>query len=59
MLTMEEKDLLQKLHADIQVIKTQMNVLSDHEKRIRFLERYAFILVGAAGLISFLVNYLK
>lgn len=59
MLSMEDRELLQKLHADIQVIKQQLSVLADHEKRIRFLERYAFILVGAAGLISFIVNYLK
>ena len=56
---MEDKELLQALHSDIKIIKNQLNVLNDHEKRIRFLERYAFILVGAAGLISLLINYIK
>ena len=56
---MEDKELLQALHSDIKIIKNQLNVLNDHEKRIRFLERYAFILVGAAGLISLLINYVK
>lgn len=59
MLSMEDKELLQALHSDIKIIKNQLNVLNDHEKRIRFLERYAFILVGAAGLISLLINYIK
>lgn len=59
MLTMEEKDLLQNLHADIKVIKARLDVLSDHERRIRFLERYAFVLLGAAGLVSLVFNMLK
>ena len=33
--------------------------LDDHEKRLRFLERYAFILIGIIGLESTLFNYLK
>lgn len=59
MLSMEDKELLQSLHADIKVIKQQLSILTDHEKRIRFLERYAFVLLGAAGLISFVINIMK
>jgi len=31
----------------------------DHEKRLRFLERYAFILVGVIGVASTILSYLK
>jgi len=32
---------------------------SDHEKRIRFLERYAFILLGIFSLIVLIIDKIK
>lgn len=51
----QESEILQRLTR----IETKLDVLSDHEKRIRFLERYAFILVGIFGLIAVAIKLLK
>ncbi|MCS7054456.1 MAG: hypothetical protein NZM09_12105 [Ignavibacterium sp.] len=34
-------------------------LLDDHENRIRFLERYAFALIGIMGLLSLILSYFK
>lgn len=34
-------------------------IFDDHERRLRFLERYAFILVGVIGIVSTFINFLK
>ena len=48
----EENEILQRLVR----IETKLDVLNDHEKRIRFLERYAFILIGIFGLIMVVIQ---
>lgn len=52
----EENEILQRLVR----IETKLDVLGDHEKRIRFLERYAFILIGIFALITIVLEiYIK
>ena len=48
----EVNEILQRLTR----IETKLDVISDHEKRIRFLERYAFILIGIFGLVITLIE---
>ena len=48
----QESEILQRLTR----IETKLDVLSDHEKRIRFLERYAFMLIGVFALITLIVE---
>lgn len=48
----QESEILQRLTR----IETKLDILSDHEKRIRFLERYAFILVGIFGLVILIIE---
>lgn len=53
-----------QLCTDVEVIKNrvvdftknQHSVNNDVEKRLRFLEKYAWLLVGGVGLISVLIN---
>jgi len=53
---MTQTELLRQLHTDIKVIKTKLEVLVDHEKRLRFLERYASVLIGIALAASIIVQ---
>jgi len=48
----QESEILQRLTR----IETKLDVLGDHEKRIRFLERYAFILIGILSLVTIVVE---
>ena len=52
--------LLTEIHTDVAVIKTQIQILADHEVRLRSLERWRFAFpgtamvaacVGAAGIV--------
>lgn len=48
----QESEILQRLTR----IETKLDVLGDHEKRIRFLERYAFILLGIFGIAVIIIQ---
>lgn len=48
----QESEILQRLTR----IETKLDVLGDHEKRIRFLERYAFVLVGVFSLAVLIIQ---
>jgi uncharacterized membrane protein YfbV (UPF0208 family) len=37
-------------------IETKLDIITDHEKRIRFLERYAFALLGIVSIISIIIQ---
>lgn len=37
-------------------VDTILKVKNDHENRIRFLEKYAWLLLGGIGLITVLIN---
>lgn len=37
-------------------IETKLDIIADHEKRIRFLERYAFALLGIVSIISIIIQ---
>jgi len=40
-------------------LKDVTTEISDHETRIRFMERYIWLAVGALTVITFALNYLK
>ncbi len=44
-----DRDLLIEIHTDVKAIKQDVG---DHEKRLRFLERIAYTLSGAWGLLA-------
>jgi len=48
----QENEILQRLTR----IETKLDVVNDHEKRIRFLERYAFILIGIFALVTVIIE---
>jgi hypothetical protein len=48
----QDSEILQRLTR----IETKLDVLGDHEKRIRFLERYAFVLVGIFSLAVLIIE---
>lgn len=66
-----EDNIVQQLMKDVSSIKAKLDMLlqeqmawrlnndkklDDHEKRIRFLEKYAFIILGGVLLIEFVIR---
>lgn len=49
------QEILERL-ARIETKLEKMNILDGHEKRLRFLERYAYLLIGVFSLIMLIVN---
>lgn len=52
----QENEILQRLTRIETKLDSKIEKLNDHERRIRFLERYAFILLGVFGLITILIE---
>lgn len=63
----EDRDLLIELRTemlgmrlDIKELKEgTATKLADHETRLRFIERYMWLAIGALGVIQFIIGYLK
>lgn len=66
--------ILSQLQTDVAVIKERLETfikihdssviqnakkIEDHERRLRFLERYAAILIGAIVVINLVVSFIK
>jgi len=41
------------------ILEQLIKLVDDHEKRLRWLERYVNYAIGAFGLISLATNYIK
>lgn len=54
-----ESEILQRLTRIETKLDSHIGRIDDHEKRIRFLERYAFMLVGVFGLIAIGIKLLN
>jgi len=54
-----ENEILIQLARIETKLNTALGSIGDHEKRIRFLERYAFILIGVFGLITVAIEIFK
>lgn len=54
-----ESEILQRLTRIETKLDSKIEKLADHEKRIRFLERYAFMLLGVFGLIMLIIQSYK
>lgn len=54
-----ENEILQRLTRIETKLDSKIEKLADHEKRIRFLERYAFMLLGVFGLIMVIIQSYK
>ena len=54
-----ENEILQRLTRIETKLDSKIEKLADHEKRIRFLERYAFMLLGVFGLIMIIIQSYK
>lgn len=52
----QENEILQRLTRIETKLDSKIEKLNDHERRIRFLERYAFILLGVFGLITIIIE---
>lgn len=52
----QETEIVQRLTRIETKLDTHIVRVDDHEKRLRFLERYAFILVGVFALIILVVK---
>lgn len=52
----DENEILQRLTRIETKLDMKIERVNDHEKRIRFLERYAFILIGIFGLVITLIE---
>ena len=55
----QENEILQRLTRIETKLDSKIEKLADHEKRIRFLERYAFMLLGVFGLIMVIIQSYK
>jgi hypothetical protein len=52
-----DHDELVKLNSSlVKVVEVHEETLKDHEKRIRFLERYAWVLLGGVVILSEIVK---
>lgn len=71
---MVNEEILQQLVKDVAEIKVKVDHLyqgkadlkmenakriDDHEKRLRWLEKYAFYLIGAFGLTTIIISVIK
>lgn len=60
---MNNGELLKKIFEKIIVVETKLDTVlktqSDHEKRIRFLERFSWIIFGAIIIIEFILRGIK
>lgn len=54
-----ENEILQRLTRIETKLDSKIEKLADHEKRIRFLERFAFMLLGIFGLIMVIIQSYK
>lgn len=52
----QESEILQRLTRIETKLDSKIEKLADHEKRIRFLERYAFILLGIFGIAVIIIQ---
>lgn len=52
----DENEILQRLTRIETKLDMKIEKVNDHEKRIRFLERYAFVLLGIFGLIALIMK---
>jgi len=54
-----EREFAKLIKAQLQVNSHLEKIVEDHENRLRNLERYAFGMMGAYGLIMTLINVWK
>lgn len=52
----QESEILQRLTRIETKLDSHIGRIDDHEKRIRFLERYAFILIGIFFLVTIIIE---
>jgi hypothetical protein len=52
----QENEILQRLTRIETKLDMKIEKLNDHEKRIRFLERYAFVLLGIFSLVVMIIE---
>lgn len=55
---MGEKTIQEEILERLARIESKMDKIADHEKRLRFLEKGFWILIGAIGLIEILAKYI-
>ena len=56
-LLIEMKSEIGALRADVREMKdTSQFTIQDHETRLRFIERYMWLAIGALGLLEIIIN---
>jgi hypothetical protein len=55
----DENEILQRLARIETKLDMKIEKVNDHEKRIRFLERYAFVFLGIFSLIALIIEKMR